>query len=172
MLHVGYFNPRTRTGCDSICYTAITSCCDFNPRTRTGCDAERHWNNTTVSISIHAPARGATKIPAVLRLLRSISIHAPARGATYCYFYYTCSNPISIHAPERGATYIFSEFQHFFQISIHAPARGATFIIRESWKYGYNFNPRTRTGCDAYASVSLPQCPRVQSTHPHGARHH
>ena len=35
-------------------------------------------------ISIHAPARGATKYPAFCLLCTKISIHAPARGATPC----------------------------------------------------------------------------------------
>ena len=57
----------------------------------------------------------------------SISIHAPAKGATG-HGHRSCfdSMGISIHAPAKGAT-IFNLFlcQHGF-ISIHAPAKGAT----------------------------------------------
>ena len=34
----GYFNPRTRTGCDPARSGPLRSPRDFNPRTRTGCD--------------------------------------------------------------------------------------------------------------------------------------
>ena len=33
-------------------------------------------------------------------------------------------------------------------ISIHAPAWGATNYLRRLWLDLYNFNPRTRMGCD------------------------
>ena len=80
-----------------------------------------------VSISIHAPARGATKTDEKLlsgiqfqsthpRGVRQkcndgmlervgISIHAPARGATKTYYFDGSIDIISIHAPARGATY-------------------------------------------------------------------
>ncbi len=54
----------------------------FNPRTRTGCDTEHGGSTGIRSISIHAPARGATCIREALDLVLIISIHAPARGAT------------------------------------------------------------------------------------------
>ena len=34
----GYFNPRTRTGCDFTTPARSIVSRDFNPRTRTGCD--------------------------------------------------------------------------------------------------------------------------------------
>ena len=101
-----------------------------------------------ICISIHAPTRGATRLPQLLiqdlqfqsTLPRGerpgfvcgnnknplISIHAPTRGATWSF---TPVNPIifiSIHAPTRGAT---SKTWGYFlknKISIHAPTRGAT----------------------------------------------
>ena len=78
------------------------------------------------SISIHAPARGATFVNAIVtygKLFQStplregrpessnpsradfaISIHAPARGATSHKHYTGSGTGISIHAPARGAT--------------------------------------------------------------------
>ena len=100
------------------------------------------------TISIHAPARGATESLRFFRCRPGISIHAPARGATAGSWLSTGRYTISIHAPARGATsvhWLFSnigKFQstlprgerqkiqshHSFlgSISIHAPARGAT----------------------------------------------
>ncbi len=104
---------------------------------------------------------------------KSISIHAPARGATVwregterirCYFnprsregsdmggcvslkgswdfnprsregsdprrrYSSPKLGISIHAPARGATWTTEQLTDLRYISIHAPARGATFVI-------------------------------------------
>ena len=102
---------------------------------------------------------------------RSVSIHAPARGATSFFFQAADIIFVSIHAPARGATtnktsQLFSE-----QVSIHAPARGATRIAQGIKSRTYSFNPRTRTGCDAPVAIKSPCLPRFQSTHPHGVRH-
>ena len=79
------------------------------------------------SISIHAPAKGATSntwgniaksdyfnprtregcdISHILRTIRTIqiSIHAPAKGATYGGLAGFVFSEISIHAPAKGAT--------------------------------------------------------------------
>ena len=57
-----------------------------------------------VTISIHAPPRGATEGVDLPLLLHSISIHAPPRGATPPQRYLIPLQAISIHAPPRGAT--------------------------------------------------------------------
>ena len=55
-------------------------------------------------VSIHAPARGATLLPALRDGLTEVSIHAPARGATPATARSPLSDHVSIHAPARGAT--------------------------------------------------------------------
>ena len=55
-------------------------------------------------ISIHAPAKGATRGLCLLSFLVRISIHAPAKGATYPDTIQVKYYPISIHAPAKGAT--------------------------------------------------------------------
>ncbi len=57
-----------------------------------------------VTISIHAPPRGATKIVETDCMLPIISIHAPPRGATTLLVCNRITVEISIHAPPRGAT--------------------------------------------------------------------
>ena len=61
-----HFNPRTREGCDASGFPRPATKFYFNPRTREGCDTESDeygvWYTT---ISIHAPAKGAT-IPCLL----------------------------------------------------------------------------------------------------------
>ena len=100
------FNPRSRAGSDSgpksIRFFSVPV---FNPRSRAGSDlsappwlasgpnlqstlprGERLGHiipyRSTVTSSIHAPARGATGATRSPPLSRHSSIHAPARGAT------------------------------------------------------------------------------------------
>ena len=54
----------------------------FNPRTRTGCDPIFGMEVANGTVSIHAPARGATLRKAQALQKLKVSIHAPARGAT------------------------------------------------------------------------------------------
>ena len=121
----------------------------FNPRPREGGDFAGDIAALVVArISIHAPARGATRMYAAIRAARQISIHAPARGATGAIYHHIIINTfqstpprggrpsmgntpnngpqISIHAPARGATQLGRFSSQSILISIHAPARGAT----------------------------------------------
>lgn len=56
--------------------------CNFNPRSREGSDASGNQKDRFLSISIHAPAKGATSESNDKRSTGTISIHAPAKGAT------------------------------------------------------------------------------------------
>ena len=101
-----------------------------------------------MSISIHAPAKGATVKPTEVNFFgifqstlprrerpipvwvclgfRVISIHAPAKGATAFQLDAPFMLSISIHAPAKGATTEYFDLDRFDAISIHAPAKGAT----------------------------------------------
>uniref|UniRef100_UPI0038D17490 hypothetical protein n=1 Tax=Acetobacter tropicalis TaxID=104102 RepID=UPI0038D17490 len=55
----------------------------FYPRSRTGSDRMTRNLSGKITVSIHAPARGATLVWITSRAdLNRVSIHAPARGAT------------------------------------------------------------------------------------------
>ncbi len=100
---------------------------NFNPRTRTGCDLYIALGPGVDAIfqSTH-PHRVRHGVTWVLDRAYTISIHAPAQGATYPLIqvgYYIC---ISIHAPAQGATRSGSSSRSRSPISIHAPAQGAT----------------------------------------------
>ena len=56
------------------------------------------------TISIHAPAKGATLDLEDMEVKAAISIHAPAKGATYPMELNKSQCSISIHAPAKGAT--------------------------------------------------------------------
>ena len=103
-------------------------------------------------ISIHAPAKGATRLAGKAHLPAAISIHAPAKGATRARIQAGAVPAISIHAPAKGATggrsaarredhhfnprsregsdaNLCIRLFHLRVISIHAPAKGATFLL-------------------------------------------
>ena len=54
------FNPRARTGRDSLHARRIRREVRFNPRARTGRDRDAFVIKRCSAVSIHAPARGAT----------------------------------------------------------------------------------------------------------------
>ena len=77
----------------------------FNPRARAGRDPAPIQTPPVISVSIHAPARGATLDGDGYRGTKDVSIHAPARGATIWYGHISYDELVSIHAPARGATF-------------------------------------------------------------------
>ena len=76
----------------------------FNPRSREGSDIFSRSNQSGIVISIHAPAKGATKLIGGVHGDLAISIHAPAKGATVNGYVVRFHPTISIHAPAKGAT--------------------------------------------------------------------
>ena len=166
------FNPRARTGRDDGAAGQDSIHRRFNPRARTGRDvvpdsiplrigmfqstrphgARRVYflyNSRIITVSIHAPARGATIFQYSRQEWDDVSIHAPARGATMAIFYYNKSkegfNPRARTGRDRKAVIPFIGHEMFqstrphgarpvswgtrcrlLQVSIHAPARGAT----------------------------------------------
>ena len=146
-----YFNPRSHEGSDDSLTAGFCKTIHFNPRSREGSDhaALLYWYNCQ-SISIRAPARGATESTYnEFNEETLISIRAPARGATalvrgtsrnWGYF-----NPRSREGSDCPCTWDFTQLGIFqsalprgerhcthgcsrqgCKISIRAPARGAT----------------------------------------------
>ena len=120
------FNPRARTGRDLEPVVTLRIAASFNPRARTGRDFAWWINSSAFLVSIHAPVRGATPMPAApsrrlrcfnprARTGRDIShVDDPAQIAgfnprartgrdrlRYCE---GAAALVSIHAPVRGAT--------------------------------------------------------------------
>jgi len=133
----------------------------------------RHGNHgifwTRVHVSIHAPARGATKTGGREDEERSfnpraragrdegrrrldlvahlVSIHAPARGATYGRGKTACAGFVSIHAPARGATMLLARQSMSCGFQSTRP-RGARLRQRKNCVCRICFNPRARAGRD------------------------
>ena len=59
---IGGFNPRSRAGSDAIISTIVSTGERFNPRSRAGSDPGILGAHAHLIVSIHAPARGATRI--------------------------------------------------------------------------------------------------------------
>ena len=144
----------------------------FNPRPRAGGDsaAARPARHTTISVSIHAPARGATRSRSV-RDRRNVSIHAPARGATGPTG--ARSTAIACFNPRPRAGGDLSDLRverRDVEVSIHAPARGATRACRSrrSGRYEFQSTPPRGGRPDRAAARQLDAM--FQSTPPRGGR--
>ena len=138
-----------------------------------------------ISVSIHAPAWGATLIKEKCAELGCVSIHAPAWGATipvsHCHY---LSRNVSIHAPAWGATGRLRSLYDLQAVSIHAPAWGATveqgglicradlfqstpprggrlMLSPRSQRVWCGFNPRPRVGGDEWGSNAMGTAARV-----------
>jgi len=57
------FNPRARAGRDANSWNSVCFDRGFNPRARAGRDGISCLQHSRCIVSIHAPARGATRIP-------------------------------------------------------------------------------------------------------------
>jgi len=80
-------------------------CLRFNPRAREGRDADSNMLLTEgETVSIHAPAKGATPGNRRRNPEEVVSIHAPAKGATPAEAGPYFQTSVSIHAPAKGAT--------------------------------------------------------------------
>jgi len=120
------------------------------------------WIST---VSIHAPARGATiSLYLIQASQRSVSIHAPARGATRRM----CNalprvNSFNPRPCARGdapsQTYHPLEF-----VSIHAPARGATPLTPTSRAHRMFQSTPLREGRQKRASTRIKEVLQFQST--------
>ena len=100
---------------------------NFNSRPSARGDDGEIWELRPISISIHAPPRGATVGLFASRMIPNFNSRPSARGDTWRSRWTHGRRTISIHAPPRGATAVLVlAGGHDARISIHAPPRGAT----------------------------------------------
>ena len=122
-------------------------------------------------ISIHAPARGATRSkPNFYPDHKKFQSTLPRGERQKPNVREYLRHLISIHAPARGATSNRRMQCFSVSISIHAPARGATKeTIRRPRAHG-DFNPRSREGSDGGRWMKRDIRFQFQSTLPRGER--
>ena len=143
----------------------------FNPRSRAGSDPDTVIHLDAVIVLQSTLPRGERLPLADTRQKASAaSIHAPARGATRVdRVTATLKDTASIHAPARGATAVGQCLAHGVNASIHAPARGATWIPSARTRAGWLQSTLPRGERPAPAEARL-MPDRLQSTLPRGER--
>ena len=98
------FNPRARRGRDVLGAADADELLSFNPRARRGRDNTRWLIGLFFSVSIHAPAGGATRY-VLCGMGRVYSFNPRARrGRDFNAPDGVRSKKVSIHAPAGGAT--------------------------------------------------------------------
>ena len=144
----------------------------FNPRTHTGCDTPFIFYKLVISVSIHAPTRGATFI-----IVFAFNFFIGFNPRTHT----GCDGVLPPRASIGSSAMFQSTHPHGVRL------RTSRFWMRS----GKRFNPRTHTGCDKetrivsklyWVSIHAPTrgatyfiCLEIihikfQSTHPHGVR--
>ncbi len=187
------FNPRTRTGCDRRRWRLMTSNRTFQSThphgVRPGKRASRsmgfkfqsthphgvrrevwHVDFDSYGVSIHAPARGATRGKRCEPAQRAVSIHAPARGATNAKRFggaiiwgFNPRTRTGCDGRTRAIPLSTGCFNPRTRTGCDARLLGLADGTR-------SFNPRTRTGCDEPTRARAVELAEFQSTHPHGVR--
>ena len=121
----------------------------FNPRSHERSDKGFEDLCNLISISIHAPTRGATKNHNTdISKVYDFNPRSHERSDTKLAMI-AINNDISIHAPTRGATCQACVNMCCKIISIHAPTRGATHKGEELVVLFANFNPRSHERSDS-----------------------
>ena len=129
----------------------------------------------SASVSIHAPAWGATLTrPPVLPVSSLFQSTRPRGARRQTLAFGKVASAVSIHAPAWGATfrYVFP-LCNLGQFQSTRP-RGARREIGGAFQGAPGFNPRARVGRDATRTGERPVLVWFQSTRPRGARppHH
>ena len=157
-------------GCDTAYKTRRGINTSFNPRTRMGCDKGIAFPALGLSVSIHAPAWGATTyVRYFLTQQRFQSTHPhgvrpPLSIESLMLFMFQSTHPHGVRLDEDEEALAERLFQSTHPhgvrllalamqgltdaVSIHAPAWGATTRWSHSHTSVPSFNPRTRMGCD------------------------
>ena len=86
--------------------------------------------------------------PTIGTLSLSVSIHAPGRGATSHYSFLFSRRESFNSRTREGCDVIVHLLIGKQSVSIHAPGRGATFSKTSVPMWSGRFNSRTREGCD------------------------
>ena len=169
----GRFNPRARVGRDNCAHPDWRGVDPFQSTRPRGARPPNDFIELgNSSVSIHAPAWGATRLTAQRVAVVDVSIHAPAWGATgvkrrvcdgvgfqstrprgarrRCRKWRLLRWLVSIHAPAWGATIFDVRVAPPFPVSIHAPAWGATGGELHGMTANTCFNPRARVGRDGH----------------------
>jgi len=97
------FNPRPREGGDTINSPLSYAVFSFNPRPREGGDVARPmWRHRRLRFQSTPPRRGRLTVSVAQANCFSVSIHAPAKGATWALSMYGNGGAFQSTPPRRG----------------------------------------------------------------------
>jgi len=180
------FNPRARGGRDASTQNIGLPCLFQSTRPR-GARLSTTALCNGCSVSIHAPAGGATsrlfrklikgcfnprarggRDPSIEAGGGQLGFNPRARGGRDKQCSINAQSPMFQSTRPRGARHNGIYTAQVFAVSIHAPAGGATYW--HGWLFLFqSFNPRARGGRDIPWLPAL-QAEKFQSTRPRGAR--
>ena len=142
------FNPRAREGRDAARPQSTRHTSSFNPRAREGRDAADAWLLLPMTVSIHAPARGATRVIPLSDMAFLFQSTRP-RGAR--------------RQEERQNRPTFGGFNP-------RAREGRDMTAQVTLRIFLCFNPRAREGRDLRMESWRETMAQFQSTRPRGAR--
>ena len=118
------------------------------------------------AVSIHAPARGATRVEHFTLFVYWFQSTPPHGGRLFHCVVWFYVGPFQSTPPHGGRREIICSSVQFGGVSIHAPARGATGYVQEQSTRAGSFNPRPRTGGDTRCVHPWGDIAGFQSTPP------
>ena len=147
-----YFNPRSREGSDFGKIMKYLSEVDFNPRSREGSDCSSRALIYILHNFNPRSREGSDKIIDKPLPIHPISIHAPARGATKtgCT---VCGKQIfqsTLPRGERPGLTLYGKSTQIFQSTLPRGERQCTYQRRMDFG---DFNPRSREGSDRMVCI-------------------
>ena len=147
------FNPRPRAGGDADPSGSCSRCRFQSTPPRGGRPRAKAIMPALATVSIHAPARGATRIYLAVRVVYLFQ-STPPRGGRPTQAHLCRSYPRFNPRPRAGGDRGLRPKAEPIMVSIHAPARGATASASaEARRNG--FNPRPRAGGDPTTSKEV-----------------
>ena len=140
----------------------------FNSRSRVGSDQAIQAGVSTLSVSIHAPAWGATQSRSHARGAPGVSIHAPAWGATVIDALKANPGVFQFTLPrgERRVPMLTPYGGSVFQFTLPRGERRRASAPRSPPPC---FNSRSRVGSDSVSGAQVPNL-KFQFTLPRGER--
>ena len=164
------FNSRSRVGSDARRHHARTPTRSFNSRSRVGSDPALGDVTALKTVSIRAPAWGATHMTRQHALQRTVSIRAPAWGATHLARLFRDDAVFQFALPrgERRMNHIVDCLLTVFQFALPRGERHPAAIRCIDCQ---GFNSRSRVGSDTKARPAPAPTPAFQFALPRGERH-
>ncbi len=151
---IEYFNPRTRKGCDQFSDGTEVNTVNFNPRTRKGCDTSKKFYICRLYYFNPRTRKGCDQKRKRSLTDEIISIHAPAKGATKWYNRRSYKERFQSTHPQRVRQLLRKNTAKIYYFNPRT-RKGCDFEWVTAQFFNTYFNPRTRKGCDYFTSISL-----------------